>query len=166
MTTANTKLSKNFRLSEFIGSQEAERRGIDNQPGPEELKNIQALVDNILQPLRDAMDDYIVINSGYRCPRLNIIVGGAPDSQHLKGQAADIEIVAIDNKELAQYIIDLGLPFDQLILEFYDKTKGPNTGWVHVSFDPNAPNGGRREVLTAKYNPQTGKTDYFSGLLD
>lgn len=156
------KLSKNFQLSEFTSSQTAERNGISNDPGPAELANIQALVDNVLQPLRDAMEDVIIINSGYRSPEVNRMVGGVEDSQHMSGQAADIEILAIDNKELAQYIIDLGLPFDQLILEFYDAQKGPNTGWIHVSFDAR---GGRKQVLSSKYNPQTRKTDYYDGLL-
>lgn len=157
------RLSKNFSLSEFIGSQMGERAGIDNQPNPDQIENIRLLVENILQPLRDAMEEPLYINSGFRNPEVNRLVGGAPNSQHLTGLAADIEIISIDNKELAQYIIDLGLPFDQLILEFYDKEKGHNTGWVHVSYDPQ---GGRHEVLSAKHNPQTGRTEYFQGLLD
>lgn len=156
------KLSKNFQLSEFTSSQTAERNGISNDPGPAELANIQALVDNVLQPLRDAMEDVIIINSGYRAPEVNRMVGGSVNSQHMSGQAADIEILAIDNKELAQYIIDLGLPFDQLILEFYDSQKGPNTGWIHVS---HVAQGGRKQVLSSKYNPQTRKTDYYEGLI-
>jgi zinc D-Ala-D-Ala carboxypeptidase len=157
------RLSKNFSLSEFIGSQMGERAGLDNQPDQAQTENIRLLVENILQPLRDAMEEPLYINSGFRSPEVNRLVGGALNSQHLTGLAADIEIVSIDNKELAQYIIDLGLPFDQLILEFYDRTKGPNTGWVHVSYDPQ---GGRGEVLSAKHNPQTRKTEYFPGLID
>ncbi len=156
------KLSKNFQLSEFTSSQTAERNGLVNDPGPAEMANLQALVDNVLQPLRDAMEDVIIINSGYRSPAVNALAGGARNSQHMTGQAADIEILAIDNKELAQYIIDLGLPFDQLILEYYDSNRGPNTGWIHVSYDAN---GGRKEVLSAKFDPNTQKTVYLPGLV-
>jgi hypothetical protein len=165
MTTPNIKLSKNFRLSEFIASQAAERNGISNLPGPEELENLKALVNHVLQPLRDAMEDAIFINSGYRNEEVNRLVGGVVNSQHTTGQAADIEIISIDNKELAQYIIDLGLPFDQLILEFYEPGNGPNTGWIHISFDRFANNGGRRQVLSTKYNKLTRKTEYFQGLV-
>ena len=75
---------------------------------------IKALVQTVLQPLRDAWNRPMHINSGYRCKRLNELVGGTPTSQHTKGEAADI---ACDEPwELAKLAKDLGLPYDQMIL--------------------------------------------------
>lgn len=156
------KLSPNFYLAEFTTSQAAERAGLDNDPGPTEIANLQALVNNVLQPLRDAMGEPLIVSSGYRSPQVNELIGGAMESQHLAGEAADIQIFGIDNRDLAQYIIDLGLPFDQLILEYYSPQKGPNSGWVHVSH--RASGGNRKSILRAIANPQTKQTEYFSGL--
>lgn len=141
---------KYFTLKELCKSETARRKGIDNTPGPEEESNLHALVDNILDPLRGAWGKPIVVTSGYRCPALNKAVGGAASSQHMKGQAADIEAYSrskADNKTLFELLRKLGLPFDQLINEFdYD--------WIHVSFGPQ----NRRTVLAAV--KQGGKTIY------
>ncbi|OUW63895.1 MAG: hypothetical protein CBD61_01290 [Pelagibacteraceae bacterium TMED201] len=96
------------------------------------------------------------MTSGYRSPELCEAIGSSKTSQHAKGQAADFEITGIDNKVLAEYIID-NLDFDQIILEFY--TDGdPNSGWVHCSYkDDN-----RKQVLRA--SRVDGKTRYTNGL--
>jgi zinc D-Ala-D-Ala carboxypeptidase len=73
-----------------------------------------------------------MVNSGFRGPKLNKAIGGARNSQHLTGQAADIEIPGLDNKVVFDWIKD-NLDFDQLILEFY-KPGIPDSGWVHVSW--------------------------------
>lgn len=85
--------------------------------------SVKALVLNVLQPLRDAWGSPIAINSGYRCPAVNKAVGGVPTSQHTKGEAADVcpfgrngHGSASEIKRLAKMVIDLGLPFDQVIL--------------------------------------------------
>ncbi len=111
-------ISKNFSLKEFTHSNYAKRYGINNQINDETiLKNITALVNNILQPLRDNLKKEIKINSGYRCAELNKKVGGVPNSQHTKGEAADIFTGSPENSyHVAQAIINLFLPFDQLIL--------------------------------------------------
>lgn len=144
------KLSKHFNLDEFIKSATAVRLGIDNTPDEKSLENIQLLVDNILEPLRQHYGRPIIITSGYRCPKLNKAVGGAASSQHATGQAVDIRSVSDsreDNKELFDMIREMKLPFDQLIDEFgYD--------WIHVSFGPR----NRREVLRA--SKSGGKTVY------
>lgn len=85
--------------------------------------SVKALVLNVLQPLRDAWGAPLAINSGYRCPTVNKAVGGVPTSQHTKGEAADVcpfgrngHGSASEIKRLAKMVIDLGLPFDQVIL--------------------------------------------------
>ena len=86
------QLSENFRLKEFIESPTAERLGIDNRPDWEAVINLRNLCREVLQPLRDHEGKPIHINSGYRCPELNEAVHGVGDSQHLRGEAADIHL--------------------------------------------------------------------------
>lgn len=109
------QISKNFTWEEFTASDTAKRLGILNQIIDWEVRdNIIALVENLLQPLRDAWGKPITINSGYRCPRLNKEVGGVPTSQHVRGQAADCGVD--DPLALARLLLDLGLEFDQAIV--------------------------------------------------
>ena len=119
-----------FALKEFVKSNTAVRLGIDNNPSEDVKKNIELLVEKILDPLREKFGKPIIVTSGYRCKELNKAVGGAAKSQHMSGEAADIRSVEDSksaNKELFNLIIKLGLPFDQLINEHdYD--------WVHVSY--------------------------------
>jgi len=104
-------ISKNFSYSEFENSETAKKYGIDNTI-PEELKpRAKALVDNVLQPLRDVFG-VMPINSGYRCKKLNEEVGGVESSQHRKAEAADIR--CSNPLKLAQLAKDLDLPFDQI----------------------------------------------------
>ncbi len=121
---------KYFTIRELTKSETANRKHIDNTPSPEAVNNLTALVDNILDPLREAWGKPIIVSSGYRSPKLNRAVGGSTSSQHVKGQAADICTLADtpqENKKLYDLILQLGLPFDQLINEY-----GYN--WVHVSY--------------------------------
>lgn len=146
------RLNKNFVLSEFLKSDTGTRKGIDNTPPDSAVKNLKLLVDTILQPVADEFKT-VVINSGFRSPELNVAIGGATNSQHLSGLAADIEVPGVSNYTLACWIRD-NLKFDQLILEYY--TPGsPNSGWVHVSTSNSKL---RNEVLTI------GKTIRKTGL--
>lgn len=108
-------ISKNFSYREFEASNKADEKGICNVITSFEVRDaIKALVDTVLQPLRDAWGKPLHINSGYRCPELNSEVGGMPTSQHVKGEAAD---VACDNPvELARLAVAMRLPYDQMIL--------------------------------------------------
>ena len=90
----------------------------------------------------------MVVNSGYRSPELNEAIGGSEESQHCKGEAADIEIPGVSNKELAEWIRD-NLSYDQLILEFYNGVD-PRSGWVHVSYVDDKTN--RKSTLTINKN--------------
>lgn len=92
---------KHFTLQELTRSATARRLGIDNTPPDEAVKNLTALVDNVLDPLREAWGSPIHVNSGYRCPALNRAVNGAPHSQHMRGEAADITVGSrLDNARL------------------------------------------------------------------
>lgn len=138
------KLGNYFWLSEMTRSQTALRRGIDNTPNNEEIENLRDLVYYVLDPIRDQFRLPVTVNSGFRCQELNKALGSKPTSQHTQGKAADIEIVTINNLDLAKWIRD-NMDFDQLILEFH--TVGdPRSGWVHVSWNEKDKN--RRQVLT------------------
>lgn len=150
------KLSANFWLYEFTRSQQATRYSIDNQPDAEALEELRALVANILQPLRDMVNLPINVSSGYRSPELNEIVKGAKKSQHMKGQAADIECFGMSNPALAKIIFD-HFRYDQLILEFHYPERGPDSGWIHVSHKRNGDN--RQKTIRA-YKNDDGKTIY------
>ena len=151
------QLSKNFSLAELTYSSTAVNKNIDNTPSLEVIDNMQILVDNILQPLREQLGKSIKINSGYRSPAINVAVGGSATSDHCKGQAADIEIAGMANGDLANYIKD-NFKFTQLILEGFKKSD-PNSGWVHVSYNPNNL---KCQVLTAKF--VNGKAVYSNGI--
>ena len=151
------KLSANFSVSELTRSQTATRKGIDNSPNDEQLANLRALCENVLQPIRDHFGKPVRISSGLRVPELNTAIGGSTTSDHCKGMAADIEIPGVDNKELAEWIGE-NLEFRQLILEYYDGT--PDSGWVHVSYNHDD---NKQQVLTA--TKQNGKTVYLNGLV-
>lgn len=121
---------KHFTLRELIKSDTAIRKGIKNVPNRQEEQNLIALVDKILDPLREAYKKPIIVTSGFRCEELNRLVGGSKTSQHRTGQAVDIRTISDtpeENKKLYDLIIQLNLPFDQLIDEH-------NFDWVHVSF--------------------------------
>lgn len=151
---SDMKLSENFYLSEFTKSQTAARWGINNAPNKEELENIKTLVKELLQPLRDHLGRVITVSSGYRNKRLNEVLRGSKTSQHMKGEAVDIEVLGMDNKELFNLIKDC-FSFDQLILEYYEEGV-KNSGWIHVSYKSLEEN--RGEVLIAKKVKRGGRT--------
>lgn len=129
---------KYFTVVEFVRSDTADRRAIDNRLPKELLPNVQALVNNVLDPLREAYGKPIRINSGFRCPALNKAVKGSATSDHMTGRAADITGGSpAENKKLFYLIQSLGLPFDQVIDE-------KNFAWVHVSYREGA---NRKQVL-------------------
>ena len=145
------KLSKNFALSEITHSNTAKRLGIDNEPTETHLQNMQHLVDNLLQPLRDAIGP-IRISSGYRNPSLNRAIGGSSSSQHCKGQALDIQFWQggkMMNELIYEWILDSGLEFDQMINEF-------DFAWIHISLKIKD---NRKQVLEA-YKNEDGDTKY------
>ena len=129
-------ISKNFDYKEFEKTDVPGMQVRNTITSAEVRDSIKALVDEVLQPLRDAWGEPLAINSGYRCPEVNKAVGGVPTSQHTKGEAADVcpfgrnghgDIGAV--RQLAQKAVELDLPFDQMILypsfvHFSHKLKG------------------------------------------
>ena len=122
---------KYFTIAELCRSNTADKFLIDNKCTKEQAANMMALVNNVLDPLREAYGKPIRVNSGFRCEKLNKKVGGSKTSDHLHGMAAGITAgIPKENKRLFYLIQELGLPFKQLIDE-----KG--FSWVHVSYDAN-----------------------------
>lgn len=129
---------KHFNLSEFFSSSTAAKNGIKNKPGSDEkatiVRNINLLVDNVLDPVRDMVNTPIMITSGYRCPQVNRLVGGVDNSQHMSGCAADFHVMGFTPSmmyEVFLYIFNT-LEFDQLI--YYR-----NKNIIHVSYVENCP---------------------------
>ena len=89
------QLSKHFKLEEFTKSMTATRKGIDNTPGAGEIKNLENLCYEILEPLRAKFDKPITITSGYRSPQLSEAIGSKSTSQHCKGMACDLSLIHI-----------------------------------------------------------------------
>ena len=140
-TLPTTYLTPHFRLREFIISATAIRHGIDNTPPAAAEQRLKTLCENVLEPLRRRFG-VIRITSGYRSKQLNRLVGGAATSQHMLGEAADIQVSSAESAEKMLDYIARHLPFDQLILEQRRKT---GTRWIHVSYTTSRPN--RRQTL-------------------
>lgn len=121
-------MAKYFTIDEMVRSAEATKRNIRNIPSHDVLRKLNALMDNCLDPIRALWGKPIGVNSGYRSPELNRVVGGKPTSQHLRGEAADITTGSVDgNRKLFELILASGIEFDQLIDE-------SNYKWLHVSY--------------------------------
>lgn len=137
---------KHFNLSEFFRSSTAAKNGIKNEPSIDEratiVRNINLLVDNVLDPVRDKFGIPVIITSGYRCPQVNRLVGGVDNSQHMLGCAADFHIKGFTYLMMRQVFLDIydTLEFDQLI---YYRSKNI----IHVSY---VENGNRHEALLKK----------------
>ena len=152
------KLSRNFTLQELIKSDTAIRKGIDNNPNADQIEKLKTLCETILQPVRDHFGR-VKVTSGFRSTKLCLAIGSSVNSQHAKAEAADFEVIGVDNAELADWI-NMNLPYDQLILEYY-KVGEPNSGWIHCSICDKDP---RKQFLHAyrfegktKYKPVIGK---------
>ena len=153
------RISKNFTLNELTKSSTGERLGIDNSVKDHQtLVNLCALTHNVLQKVREA-HGRTTVNSSFRCLDLNRAIKSSDKSQHVKGEAADIECPAIDNLKLARWIAS-NVDFDMVLLEFY--TPGiPDSGWVHVSYKADG-NNREKELTAVKIK---GKTVYKEGLI-
>ena len=137
---------KHFNLSEFFRSFTAAKNGIKNEPSSDEkatiVRNINLLVDNVLDPVRDKFCTPVIITSGYRCPQVNRLVGGVDNSQHMSGCAADFHVQGFTSSMMRNvfiYIYD-NMDFDQLI--YYR-----NKNIIHVSY---VENGNRHEAFLKK----------------
>ena len=138
-------LSKNFTLTELTKT----LTGLPNAL-PKHLEgNIQSLVDNVLQPVRDALG-VIIVTSCYRSPEVNKAIGGSSTSQHCLAQAADLKFKG-GNDVLFNWLKE-NTDFDQLIWEFGTDEE---PSWVHISYS----NRHRKQILKA--TKRNGKTKYL-----
>lgn len=138
---------KYFTIAELCESHTAMKLHIPNIPHPEHCRNLMMLTDVLLDPIREAWGGPLIVTSGFRCNELNKAVGGAKNSQHLNGQAADLTTLGcnwLKNYQLFEMIKKSDLPFDQLIAE--KNAQGNRCGWVHISWSKTP----RREVLSFK----------------
>ncbi|MCD7931386.1 MAG: D-Ala-D-Ala carboxypeptidase family metallohydrolase [Tannerellaceae bacterium] len=129
-------LTINFSLDEFTHSGTAQRYGIENEPDKDEIENLRRLCVSVLQPLREKYGKPLYINSGYRCPELNKIVGGVATSQHVYGEAADVR--CDNSRKLLATLLNFGLDFDQAILY---------PDFLHISYREGM---NRKQILYAK----------------
>lgn len=128
------KLTEHFKLEEFTRSETAARKGLDNTPNKTQIAALKQLCKKVLEPYRDLVEKPVIISSGYRCPELNKLVGGAKNSQHMKGEAADLHMNSYkDAKRCAVWLLN-NTDFDQILIE----TSNHRTYWVHVSCKLNA----------------------------
>ena len=145
------KLSKNFSRAEIEHSNTAKRLGISNEMSDKHLENMQRVIDNLIQPMRDAIGP-IRISSGYRSPKLNKAIWGSSRSQHSKGEALDLQFWEkgkMNNKVIYDWVLESGVEFDQMINEF-------DYSWIHISLKSKE---NRSQVLEA-YKNEKGKTAY------
>ncbi len=148
------KISKHITYKEGTRSVTALRLGIENVPNDYELQNMELIAEKVFEPLRQAVNGPIKINSFFRCEELNKAIGGSSRSQHCQGRAIDIDDVYgyVSNSYMYYYIKD-NLDFDQLIWEFGTDTE---PDWVHVSYVDSDSN--RKRCLLAY--KEDGKTKY------
>lgn len=139
------QLSEHFKLSEFTQSGTARRHKVKNVPGPREVERLRFLCVKSLEPMRRRFG-VIRITSGFRCKKLNALVGGSPTSQHVLGEAADIHTGGRELSEKMFGFAKQNIPFDQLILEH-----NPAHGiyWLHISLRSDRP-GNRHEAFFFK----------------
>ena len=149
------RISKHITYKEATRSATALRLGIENVPNQYELQNMEMVAKHVFEPLREAVDAPIKINSFFRCEELNKAIGGSSKSQHCQGRAIDIDDVYgnVSNAFMYYYIKD-NLDFDQLIWEF---GTDHNPDWVHVSYIDGDSN--RKRCLKAIR--EDGKTKYI-----
>ena len=126
---------KYFTIEELCQSETADKLKIDNTPSEEIKKNLEILVDCLLDPLREAWGSPIIINSGYRCPILNKAVGGSKTSSHMSGWSVDMRPKNGKMEEFKKFVIQFIKTkfWDQCILE-----KSGDVEWVHLSLYNNS----------------------------
>jgi hypothetical protein len=148
-------ISKHISYKEATHSATALRRDLDNTPNDEQLKCMEEVAENLFEPLRKWVGGPIKVNSFFRGEPVNTAIGGSKRSQHMKGQAIDIDDTFgyKTNAEMYHYIKD-NLDFDQMIWEF-GNDKNPN--WIHISWVSHRPN--RKKLTIAK--KVNGRTKYI-----
>lgn len=149
------QLSPHFSRAEMEFSDAAAREGIDNSCPDSLLPNLTRTC-WLLEDARRRLDNKpVIVNSGYRAPQVNKLVGGSSESAHMEARAADIRVPGTAPIDVARALAATTLDFDKLILEF--------GRWVHLQV-PKIGNTARRLVYTARKNAE-GKTEYVEGIV-
>lgn len=134
-------MGKYFTIEELTKSSTAKQKRIDNTPNKRQKENLELLILNVLDPLREAYGKPISVSSGFRSWDLNRAVGGTKASQHAGGQASDVYCATRkENRVIFDLAQKLNLPFDQLISE---KGTEAEPSWIHISYSQR----NRRQVL-------------------
>jgi len=152
---------KYFTIRELTKSTNAVKRGIDNTPNNEQRQALVDLIEHVLDPLRERWGAPIIVSSGYRSPAVNRLAGGSSNSQHLKGEAADIHTVSdsrVDNMRLLRSLLTSNIEFDNVIAENVDSYGRPD--WIHVSYTTKRKNRNLKTTMR-KVN---GKSKYTNGI--
>jgi len=130
-------LSKHLKLADVIYSETAIVKKIDNTPTVEHIENLKILGTEVYDKIYERFGGNVKVNSSYRTPALNKAVGGEPTSQHMVGQAIDIDgINGVSNSQIYYYVKE-NLTFHQLI---WEKGNNLNPAWVHVGYRTNGRN--------------------------
>lgn len=148
-------ISDHITYAEATYSKYAIDHDMNNSPNEEELENMKCVANNVFEPLRKFFETSIAISSFFRSKELNRKIGGVATSQHMTGEAMDIDAQVyggITNNQIFQYIKN-NLKFDQCIAEYPDENNEP--AWVHVSYKKT---GNRQQTLISK--KENGKTVY------
>jgi len=153
-----TMISAHLSLEECIKSTTASRLGINNMPPQSVINTLKIAAEKVFEPVRLHFGVPIFVSSAYRSPELNKAIGGSSTSQHMHGEAFDLDMdgksTKVTNAAIFHYIRD-NLVFDQLIWEFGNDT---NPDWVHVSYETTGAQ--RKQILKAKR--VNGKTSYVA----
>lgn len=147
------KLSTNFTLGELLVT----NKPFPNIPNKQEIGNLTLLALNVLQPVRDLLKVPIAIHSAFRSHEVNKSVGGVDNSQHRLGFAADFHAVGIPLMETFRRIAKSDIPYDQLIIEYGKHPETESDDWIHISYNPK---GGRKQLLTARFDSAKNKMVY------
>ena len=137
------KLTEHFTLEEMTASDIAVRHSINNDPNKDVIVNLKRLAE-LLEQVRSLLNKPIHINSAYRSPEVNNLLGSKPTSQHCLGCAADIKVNGLTPDEVVKALIKSDIQYDQVIREF--------DSWVHISIPNTASTKPRHQTLVIDKN--------------
>ena len=154
------QLTEHFTLEELIYSSTAKAKGLKNEPTQDHIENLKLLAQYVLEPIREKIGCPLVISSGYRSEKVNALVGGSKTSQHILGQAADIQIFdkKLTNADLFNTIVEMIRSGKIQIGQCIAEKVGGEISWVHISTPTDRL---KNQVLIAdihnEYNKHKGK---------
>ena len=129
------QLTEHFTLEELIYSSTAKSKGLKNEPNETQIENLKLLCEYVLEPIREKIGCPLFISSGFRSEKLNALVGGSKTSQHVLGQAADIQIFdkKLTNTDLFYVIVEMIRSGEIQVGQCIAEKVGGEISWVHIS---------------------------------